>query len=70
MKKDNWYWLRAILACTLLVPLWLVERAIHALADFSDWLKWLWNNASWLWWLNDKMSDFVGGPTHTKGPKP
>lgn len=69
-KADKWYWMRVVLACTVIGPLWIVEKVVHAIAGASDWLMWKWNNARWLWWLNEKMSDFVGGPTRTRGPKP
>lgn len=70
LKKDwptrlwsgKWWLLRGAIACLLLVPLFLIEVVILKAADATDWLKWKWQSAHWLWWLNEKFTEWVAKP--------
>lgn len=49
-----------LLAAAVMLPFWLIEKAIEVQNDFSDWLYWKWRNANWLEWMTVTLTTWVG----------
>lgn len=67
--RDDWaerlwlnklWFIRMLLAAAVMLPFWLIEKAIEVQNDFSDWLYWKWRNSGWLEWMTGTLTTWVG----------
>lgn len=58
---SNKLWLiRLLLAASVMLPFWIIEKVIELQNDFSDWLYWNWRDAEWIRSMNVKLAEWVG----------
>ncbi len=52
--------IRFLLVTTVLLPLFLIEKAVEVQSDFSNWLYWKWRDAEWIQSLTASLGAWVG----------
>lgn len=67
--RDDWaarlwhnklWFIRMLLAASVMLPFWLIEKVIEVQNDFSDWLYWKWRNARWIEWMTVTLTAWAG----------
>jgi hypothetical protein len=55
-----------LLAASVMLPFWIIEKAIEVQNDASDWLYWKWRNANWLESMTGNLTAWVGNIEETE----
>lgn len=64
--RNKLWFIRMLLAASVMLPFWIIEKAIEVQNDASDWLYWKWRNANWLESMTGNLTAWVGNIEETE----